>query len=120
LIGFWYFNTNGFQERLSTAWFLNIFEHDPDLSLLNTWWPKPQTTYEKIMMVWMIFDSKLLSSFVMLAIYSFLKYLRNRQPQTSSGNVEKIHRRFGSPLRDQVFDPPPPFGFWSILWKPLG
>jgi len=72
-------------------------------------------------MTWMIFGSKLLSSFLMLAIYSFLKYLRYTQTQTSSGNVEKIHRRFGSPLRDQVFDPSPPFfGFLSILWEPLG
>jgi len=70
--------------------------------------------YEKIMMVWMIFGSKLLSSFLKLAIYSFLKYLRYRQTQTSCGDVEKMHRRFGSPLRDQVFDPSPPFfGFFN-------
>jgi len=69
--------------------------------------------YEKIMIVWMILGSKLLSSSLMLAIYSFLKNLRYRQTQTSSGNVKKMHRRFGSPLLDQVFYPSPPFGFFD-------
>jgi len=36
----------------------------------------------KIMIAWMIFGSKLLSSFLMSAIYSFLKYLRYRQTPT--------------------------------------
>jgi len=48
----------------------------------------------------MIFGSKLLSSFLMLVIYSFLKYLHYRQTQTSSGEVENLQLRFGSPLRD--------------------
>jgi len=55
---------------------------------------------KKILIVWIIFGSKLLSSFLMSAIYSFPKYLRYRQTQTSSGNVENLQLRFGSPLRD--------------------
>jgi len=41
----------------------------------------------------MIFGSKLLSSFLMSAVYSFLKYLRYKQTQTSSGNVENLQLR---------------------------
>ena len=51
----------------------------------------------------MIVGSKLPSSFLMSAIYSFLKYQRYRQ--TSSGNVENLQLWFGSPLRDLFFDP---------------
>jgi len=43
-------------------------------------------------------DSKLLSSFSVSAIYSFLKYLS--YTQTSSGNFENTQSRFGSPRRD--------------------
>jgi len=74
---------------------------------------------KKILIVWMIFGRKLLTSFVMSAVYFFLKYLRYRQ--TSSGNVKNLQLRFGSPLQDPFFNPSPPlFGFWSILWEPLG
>ena len=38
----------------------------------------------------MIFNSKLLSSFSLSAIYSFVQNLRYRQTKTSSGNVENI------------------------------
>ena len=92
-------NINRFKERLqllSSQTFLRMTQ----ISLANTSWPKPQTTYEKILIVWMIFGSKLLSSFLMLVIYSFLKYLHYRQTQTSSGEVENLQLRFGSPLRD--------------------
>jgi len=65
------------------------------------------------------FGSKLLSSFLMSAIYSFLKYLS--YTQTSSGDVESTQPRFGSPGRDPVFDPSLPlFGFRPVLWEPLG
>jgi len=37
---------------------------------------------KKITIVWMIFDSNLLSSFSMSAIYFFLKYLCHRQTKT--------------------------------------
>ena len=47
------------------------------------------------------FGSKLLSSFVMSAFYSFLKCLSNTQ--TSSG--ENKRPWFGSPKRDPFFDP---------------
>jgi len=53
-----------------------------------------------MLIVWMIFGSKLLSSFLMSVIYSFLKYLRYRQTQISSGKVANLQLRFGSPLRD--------------------
>ena len=43
--------------------FPTFFERDPNLSLVNTSRFKPQTTYEKIMIVWMIFYSKLLNRF---------------------------------------------------------
>jgi len=51
------------------------------------------------MIVRMIRSSKLLSSFSMSTICSFPKYLRYRQTQTSSGNLENIQLRFGSPRR---------------------
>jgi len=37
--------------------FPNIFEHDPNLSLVNSSWSKLWITYEKTMVVWMIFGS---------------------------------------------------------------
>jgi len=97
-------------QPLSSQTFLSMTQ------LLVCWTPRDPSLKQrmkKIMILWMIFGSKLLSSFLMLAIYSFIKYLRYRQTQTSSGNVENIHRKFGSPLRDPFFDPSPPFsGFW--------
>jgi len=67
----------------------------------------------------MTFGSKLLNSFLMSTIYSFLKYLRYRQTKTSSVNINNI--RFGSPRDDPFFDPSPPlFGFPPILREPLG
>jgi len=77
----------------------NFFERSPNLNLLNASRPMPQATYD-IISVWMIFSSKLLSSFSLSAIYSFLKYLRYRQTKTSSGNGENIQPRFRSPRRD--------------------
>jgi len=74
----------------------NFFERNPNLSLANASRPKQQMAYEKIS-VWVNFGSKLLSSFSVSAIYSFRKYLRHRQTQTSNGNVENIQLRFGSP-----------------------
>jgi len=47
----------------------------------------------KMLIVWMIFGSRLLRSFLMSAFYSFLKYLRyttNRQ----ADKFEKIQVRF--------------------------
>jgi len=65
------------------------------------------------------FGSKLLISFLMSAVYSFLKYLS--YTQTSSDDVESTQTRFGSPGRDPFFDPSRPlFGFRPILWEPLG
>ena len=51
------------------------------------------------MIVRMIRSSKLLSSFSVSTICSFPKYLRYRQTQTSSGNLENIQLRFGSTRR---------------------
>jgi len=58
-----------------------FFERGPNLNLVNIWRPKPQTAYEKNndCIVRIIFGNKLLSSFLMSAIDSFLKYIRYRQ-----------------------------------------
>jgi len=93
----------------------NIFERYPNVILVNTSRFQPQTTYEKIMIVWMIFGSKLLSRFSISGIYSFLKYLHDRQTQTSSGSDENVQLRFGSPRRDPCMN-----GSQTILWGPLG
>jgi len=59
-------------------------------------------------------------SFLMSAIFSFLKYVRYRQTQRSSVTL-KIHDSFGSPRRGRFVDPSPPlFGFRPIFWEPLG
>jgi len=55
------------------------------------------------MIVLIIFGNKLISSFLMSAICSFLKYLCYRQPKTSSGNVDIAQLRFGSPRRYPFF-----------------
>jgi len=47
----------------------------------------------------------------MSAIYSFLKCLRYRQTQASSGNVENAQRQFGLPQRDPFLWP-----FTTITW----
>jgi len=51
----------------------------------------------------MIFNNRLLSSFSLSAIYSFIKYLHYRQTKTSSGNGENIQPRLRSPRRDPYF-----------------
>jgi len=57
----------------------------------------------------------------MSATYSFLRYIRYRQTQTSSGNIENSQLRFGLPRCDTFFYPSPPlFGFRPILCEPLG
>ena len=72
--------------------FHNFFERDWNLSLVNILRPKPQTAYvniTKILIVWMIFGNRLLSSFLMSAFYSFLKCLRytaNRQTSLKNYN----------------------------------
>jgi len=79
---------------------------------------KLQTGFEKVKIVWMIFGRKLLRSFSMSAIFSFLKYLRDKQ--TSSSNLATIQLRFGSPRRDPFSYPSRPlFGSRHILWEPL-
>jgi len=55
------------------------------------------------MIAWMIFGSKLLSSFSVSAIYSLLKNLRYKQ--TSKGKVENTLVRLGSPQHDLFFYP---------------
>jgi len=53
----------------------------------------------------------------MSAISTFVKYVRYRQTQTSSGNVENTQLL---PRRDPYVDPYPPlFEFRLILWEPL-
>ena len=73
----------------------------------------------KIIIVWMIFSSKLLSSISLSAIYSFLKYLRHRQTKTSSGNGKNIQARYRSPRCNPFFDLlRPMFGSVWENWKP--
>ena len=75
---------------------------------------------KKLLIVWMIFDCKLLCLFLMSAIFSFLMYLCYRTTQTSNGNSENIQPRFGSSRRDSFFDPSRPlFGSRPILLEPL-
>jgi len=70
---------------------------------------------KKVMIVWMIFASKLLRSFSVSAIYPFLLYLRYRQ--TSSGNVKYTSQdwiasaRPVAVLRGGLGGPCPP-NFW--------
>jgi len=64
--------TSNTQEWLAQR-FPTVFELDSYLGLVNTSRFKPQTTYEKILIVWMIFSSNFAKSFLMSAIYSFLK-----------------------------------------------
>jgi len=62
----------------------------PRSAVLKLFWTWPKSE----------FGEHLASKFVFIAaIYSFLKYLRCRQTQTSSGCVENVQRRFGSPRR---------------------
>jgi len=84
--------------------FPNLFEHDPNLSVVNTSRPKPQTAYEKNNDCMDEFWQQIGSSLSVSGIYSSLKYLRNRQTQTSSGNLGNMRPRFGSPRRDTFFD----------------
>jgi len=68
----------------------------------------------------MIFSTKLLSSFSLSAIHSFLRYVHYRETKTNSGNVENIQPRFRSPRRDPFFQPlRPMFGSRPILWELL-
>jgi len=47
------------------------------------------------------------------------KLQTDTEKQTSSGNVQNLQLRFGSPLQAPFFDPSPPFfGSWSIIWEP--
>jgi len=67
-----------------------------------------------MIVAWVMFGSKLLSSFLISAI----KYLRYRQRQAVV--TLNIQTRFGSPRRDLFFDPSPLlFGFRPTLWEPL-
>jgi len=49
------------------------------------------------------FDNKLLSSFLILAIYLFFKWLTYRRTQRSRSNVKNIQLQFGLLLRDLFF-----------------
>jgi len=78
--------------------------------LVNVLRPKPQIAYvnmSKMLIVWMILCSRLLSLFSVSAVCSFLKYLRyttNRQ----ANKFEELQLRFRlwSPRRDIFCDPP--------------
>ena len=53
--------------------------------------PSLKQRMKKIIIVWVVFGSKLLSSFLMSAIYSFVKYLLCRQTKARSSYVENTH-----------------------------
>jgi len=66
----------------------------------------------------MIFSSKLLGSFSLSAIYSFIKYLHYRQTKTNSGNGENIQPGFRSPRRDPFLTLcDPRFGRNPYFWN---
>ena len=74
----------------------------------------------KILIVWVNFGSKLLSSISKSEIYSFLKYLYATERHRQAGDVENTPFRFGSLWRDPFFDPSQIlFGSRPILWEPL-
>ena len=84
------------------------------------WWtpgdPNLKQRMTKILEGGLIFGSKLLSSFLMSAIYSFLKYLCYRQ--TSRGKVKFITPVWIASARPIFWPFSTFFGFWFILWKP--
>ena len=61
----------------------------------------------KILVVWVTFVSKLLSSISKSEIYFFLKYLYTTETERhrQAGDVENTQFSFGSPRRDPFFDP---------------
>jgi len=84
-----------------SQWFPNFFLRATQIWV---WWtPRDQSLKQcmKKMIACMIFGSNLLRSFSMLAIYYFLKFLRSRQTQTSSGTLELFN----------------PVVFTTQLWK---
>ena len=74
--------------------FQNIFELEWNLSLVNILSPKLQTAYvnmTKMLIVWMIFGIRLLSSFSMSAFHSFfncLRYTTNRHRQVWKFSIQ--------------------------------
>jgi len=67
----------------------------------------------------MIFSSKLVGSFSLSTIYSFIKHLHYRQIKTSSGNRENIQPGFRSPGTTHFWPFVTTFGLRPILWEPL-
>jgi len=96
---------------LNNQRFQNCFERDWNLSLVNILRPKPQTAYvnmTKILIVWMIFGSRLLSWLSMSAFDSFLKCLRyttNRHRKADTFEKIKLRFWFWSPRRDLLSGP---------------
>ena len=77
--------------------------------LVNILRPKSQTAYvdmTKMLIVWMIFGSRLLNLFSVSAVYSFLKYLRCTTIRQANKFEElRLRFRFWSPRRDLFSDP---------------
>jgi len=77
--------------------------------LVNILRPKSQRVYvnmTKMLIVWMIFGSRLLSLFLVSAVYSFLKYLRyTTNRQANKFEELQLRFRFWSPRRDLFSDP---------------
>ena len=110
------------------AWTPAPLSAHPSIFLIATqiwvsWTPREPSLKQRMketLNMWTIFGSKLLSSISVIAICAFLKYLRYRQTQTSSSNVEDIQLRFGTPRRDPFCDPSLTlFVFRTIFREPL-
>ena len=80
-----------------------LFEHDPNLSLVNTSWPKPQTTYDEntdyVDDFW-----QQVAKFVFNVSNLPFSQVTTLQTETISDKVENLQPRFGSPLRGPYFD----------------
>jgi len=78
-----------------------------------------------MLIAWMIFGSRLLSSFSISPFYSFLKYLRyttNRHRQADKFEKIQLRFKFWSPRRDLFSDSAnsqPLFGSRPMLWETL-
>ena len=91
----------------------NFFERGPNLSLVNTSRPMPQTTYEKASVVWMFFCSKLLISFLgspiqESTVFSSVYATHRRRQAVVTLEMQLIHNPGLDPglcVTDPFFDP---------------
>jgi len=106
--------------------FQYFFRRDWNLSLVNILPPTSQTGYvntTKMLIVWMIFGGRLLSSFPMSTFFSFLKCLRytaNRHTQVWKITTQVwVYDRLGATYFLTLAKSQPLFGSRPILWAQL-